>query len=645
MNLFLEILSLCILTIRFLQNLDAIFRHGKICRAVAVCVCVCVFCAWMLYLICHFSNIKGLGKTIQGIASMAMYHQDWPLLVLCPSSARYHWENEFQQWLGVNSPVNKLQSDDDDKAVSESSGDDSRNGALLEDSQIHVLSAAKEDVLPTPSTRVVICSYGLAPALVESGKISPSTFPCAIVDESHMLKNKSTKRTSTLLPVLSATHHCVLLSGTPALARPAELWPQLDIIGVANYGWWDSEAEFMEKYTKPGAARRLAELHTMLTGTVMIRRLKADILKNLPKKVREKAELHILTHDQRHEFKGMMMELRRGKGALGQIAREEHAKASSKPDSTVDDSNSLTASTSLGQACTGLVPDDRKPCTNENSRLMEESKVSLDQRLQAELLEGRNRIQTSLASQATQLPPEEYSRLAWQLDGQLLADLENKRKHGIQEIEAQFGQNNQLQNKPEQESKRTALLSRLYERTGNAKVPLLVDMLKRWLKDPMKGKLCIFAHHISVLNAIEDMAGLSNDEDSKNKYIRIDGSTSPKFRQQQIKAFQTDPSTRIALLGITAAGVSVTLTASSTVWFAELFWTPAIMIQGKIRLNRCTHSEPWQNFILTDCSLLFHFESRGSMSSHWSAGSCSMPLFRRHGHHRRYSVETRREEV
>ena len=106
-------------------------------------------------------------------------------------------------------------------------------------------------------------------------------------------------------------------------------------------------------------------------------------------------------------------------------------------------------------------------------------------------------------------------------------------------------------------------------------------MLKRWLNDPTKGKLCIFAHHIFVLDAIVEQVGLSNDQSSSKRFIRIDGSTSPKDRQAQIKQFQNDPSVRIAVLGITAAGVAVTLTASSTVWFAELFWTPALMIQAE----------------------------------------------------------------
>jgi SNF2 family DNA or RNA helicase len=79
---------------------------------------------------------------------------------------------------------------------------------------------------------------------------------------------------------------------------------------------------------------------------------------------------------------------------------------------------------------------------------------------------------------------------------------------------------------------------------------------------------------------------LSNFVGGLTKFIRIDGSTSPKSRQEQILTFQTDPTVRIALLGITAAGVAVTLTASSTVWFAELFWTPAIMVQAEDRCHR-----------------------------------------------------------
>lgn len=118
---------------------------------------------------------------------MSIYRNEWPLLVLCPSGARYHWENEFKQWLGVESSVNNS---DEEKDKTFPDCKKSSDEGLLHDWQINVLTSSKSTILPHSDTTVVICSYGLAPALVASGKIYPRLFRCAIVDESHMLKNK-----------------------------------------------------------------------------------------------------------------------------------------------------------------------------------------------------------------------------------------------------------------------------------------------------------------------------------------------------------------------------------------------------------------------------------------------------------------------
>jgi SNF2 family DNA or RNA helicase len=219
-------------------------------------------------------------KTIQGIASMAVFMDEWPVLgmyrevsevcaarnvfltdaltptVLCPSSARYHWESEFLRWLGVDESRNNPRED-------EAEGD----SRPLRSWQINVLSSAKAVLFPYPDTKIVICTYGLALALVQADKLRPGMFGCAIVDESHMLKNKLSKRSKALVPLLSSIPRCVLLSGTPALARPAELWPQLEVLGVSGRnGFWDNEADFLEKYVKRGGSTEKAELHTMLTG-------------------------------------------------------------------------------------------------------------------------------------------------------------------------------------------------------------------------------------------------------------------------------------------------------------------------------------------------------------------------------------------
>lgn len=56
--------------------------------------------------------------------------------------------------------------------------------------------------------------------------------------------------------------------------------------------------------------------------------------------------------------------------------------------------------------------------------------------------------------------------------------------------------------------------------------------------------------------------------------------------------FQTDAAIRVALLSIEATGVAITLTASSTVWFAELCWTPASLLQAEDRCHRFGQCRP-----------------------------------------------------
>jgi SNF2 family DNA or RNA helicase len=118
---------------------------------------------------------------------MSMYHEEWPLLVLTPSSARYHWEAEFQQWLGTDitkrsnqTHIEQVDEDTEERILPE---EYKIPMEPLRDWEIHVMTSGKEDVLPHIETRVVICSYGLAPTLVESGKIRPGMFKCTIVDE------------------------------------------------------------------------------------------------------------------------------------------------------------------------------------------------------------------------------------------------------------------------------------------------------------------------------------------------------------------------------------------------------------------------------------------------------------------------------
>lgn len=108
------------------------------------------------------------------------------------------------------------------------------------------------------------------------------------------MKNPTAKRTETLVPILSKCKHIILLTGTPALAKPKELFPLLQIIRPDIFTHFK---EFGNRYCDPKPSKwckgldyegysNTKELHLLLTKRIMIRRLKKDVLKELPSKRR-----------------------------------------------------------------------------------------------------------------------------------------------------------------------------------------------------------------------------------------------------------------------------------------------------------------------------------------------------------------------
>ena len=115
--------------------------------------------------------------------------------------------------------------------------------------------------------------------------------------------------------------------------------------------------------------------------------------------------------------------------------------------------------------------------------------------------------------------------------------------------------------------------------TALAKVPLVVEYAAELLDGGVR-KIVIFAHHRDVIARLVE--GLSRF----NPVILVGGMI-PQARQNSIDAFQGDPSVRIFIGNIQAAGTGITLApASSVCLFAELSWTPAEMTQCEDRLHR-----------------------------------------------------------
>jgi SWI/SNF-related matrix-associated actin-dependent regulator 1 of chromatin subfamily A len=128
-----------------------------------------------------------------------------------------------------------------------------------------------------------------------TGPLAKSTWDVLVADECHMAKNPKAQRSAALYALDATTR--LALTGTPIVNRPKELFP---IVNWLDRGHWGNWKHFVSRYcgaheTRFGlnttGATNLEELQTRLRETVMVRRLKRDVLKELPAKRRQVIEV------------------------------------------------------------------------------------------------------------------------------------------------------------------------------------------------------------------------------------------------------------------------------------------------------------------------------------------------------------------
>lgn len=196
----------------------------------------------------------GLGKTNQAIRGLDRIHAK-RALVVCPSVARINWLREFEMW-----SLSKL-----DTAV----------------------MTKLTDELPAKGN--VICSFDYATENCQS--LTKFEWDALIVDEAHFMKSHLAKRAKAIMGaqgVIRKAKRCWLLTGTPAPNHPGELWIMLFTFGVTNLSY----DAFINRYcvvvqttygpkVKAAKTEAIPELRQLLSQ-IMLRRLKKDVMKELP---------------------------------------------------------------------------------------------------------------------------------------------------------------------------------------------------------------------------------------------------------------------------------------------------------------------------------------------------------------------------
>ncbi|PBJ74097.1 SNF2 DNA repair protein [Trypanosoma cruzi cruzi] len=236
--------------------LSALHQHqiDGICKALA-------FCGRAL-----FADEMGVGKTLQAIGTVAALHA-FPTLIVCPAALRHMWVEEVERWLAE----------------------------LIELEDIHVITSSSQFLSLSNAPKVVITSYHMASILATQMK--SREWCCVVVDESHTLHttldaSSDAHYTSLVCNLGKRSKYCLLLSGTPSLTTPFDLFNQIDTLSDGLLG--ETRYEFALRYCRTEFSPhfkvcecvRNVELHSLLVATCMIRRLKSETLIDLPSKQR-----------------------------------------------------------------------------------------------------------------------------------------------------------------------------------------------------------------------------------------------------------------------------------------------------------------------------------------------------------------------
>ncbi len=201
----------------------------------------------------------GLGKTLEALKWLQLNPELRPAVVVCPASLKWVWETEASLHLGMRSGILNGQKPP-------------KRGFIGK----HPL---------------IIINYEILQYWLEYlQKLNPQVL---LLDECHYIKNYRAKRTKAINH-LGKNIPCIIgIGGTPLTNRPNELWNIIHLIrpdvfsSVWTYRW-----QYCNPVRRPWGweykgANNLKELHRKLNSLMMIRRLKKDVLSELPDKTRQ----------------------------------------------------------------------------------------------------------------------------------------------------------------------------------------------------------------------------------------------------------------------------------------------------------------------------------------------------------------------
>jgi len=228
---------------------------------------------------CILADDMGLGKTVEALKFVEEVDSG-DVLIVCPASVLYKWQKEELAWCG--------------------------QGAEL-------VLTSKEPLVGSMGKSVDIMSYAIMTRRYQELR---DRYRTIIFDECHALKNYKAQRTRAAKLIAKNARYILGLSGTPFMNRPIEMfnllnmldpktWPSVRKYGVRYCGGLSADGLYM-------GATNLDELQKRLRY-IMIRRLKSDVLDQLPALTRTHVPVDIPNYK---EYKDIKRQVREAIAAL-----------------------------------------------------------------------------------------------------------------------------------------------------------------------------------------------------------------------------------------------------------------------------------------------------------------------------------------
>lgn len=222
----------------------------------------------------------GLGKTLQMISVLLSAKENGELgtaLIVCPASLVYNWNEEFARF----APELK---------VTLVVGSQQERAELIQNCQ---------------NSDVLVTSYDLLKR--DIAEYENVRFQYQVLDEAQYIKNHNTAAAKSVKIIKSK--HRYALTGTPIENRLSELWSIFDYLMPGFlYGYETFRRELetpIVKYKEENASSRLRKM----VAPFILRRLKGDVLKDLPDKM-EEIRYAKLENEQQKLYDGQVLHMK-----------------------------------------------------------------------------------------------------------------------------------------------------------------------------------------------------------------------------------------------------------------------------------------------------------------------------------------------